>query len=144
MLESSILGLVTLVHRLSSVLLCLSLAAGNAAVCAGWAATPEARMACCTDEESCPMHRDDDAPRSVSGRQLSQAQADTCCASSEREQSNTSNPTLLAAISNAVLGPVTVLSATVPALVVTDGWRTVVPLPQAAVPRYVLLSVFLV
>ena len=90
------------------------------------------------------MHRDDDAPRSVSGRQLSQAQADTCCASSEREQSNTSNPTLLAAISNAVLGPVTVLSATVPALVVTDGWRTVVPLPQAAVPRYVLLSVFLV
>ena len=146
MLESSILGLVTLVHRLSSVLLCLTLAAGNAAVCAGWAATPEARMACCTDEESCPMHRDDDSRNSVSGRQLSQAQADTCCASSEREQSNTSNPnpTLLASISNAVLGPVAVFAATVPALVVTDGWRTVVPLPQAAVPRHVLLSVFLV
>jgi hypothetical protein len=143
MLESSILGMVTFVKRLASVLLCLTTAAGNAAVCAGWAPTPEARMACCTDEESCPMHQDD-SHNSVSPRQLTQAQADNCCASSEREQSNPSNPTFIAAISDAVLGPAVVLAASAPSLVVTDGWRTAVPLPQAAVPRHVLLSVFLV
>ena len=135
--------MVTLVKRLASVLLCLTIAAGNAAVCAGWASTPEARMACCTDEESCPLHQDD-SHNSVSPRPLKQAQADTCCASSEREQSNPSFPTFVAAISNAVLGPVVVLPANSPSLVVTDGWRALVPLPQAAVPRHVLLSVFLV
>jgi hypothetical protein len=140
-LESSILGLVTLVQRLSVVVLCLALIAGNAAVCAGWASTPEARMACCADEESCPMHQGESG---VSGRQLTQAQADSCCASSEREQSNSSNPTLLAVISSAVLGSGITLPAIAPALVISDGWRTASPIPKAAVPRHVLLSVFLV
>jgi hypothetical protein len=142
-LESSILGLVTLVQRLSAIVLCLTLIAGNAAVCAGWAATPEARMACCAEEQSCPMHQRDSG-NSVSGRQLTQAQADSCCASSEREQSNGSNPTLIAAISNAVLGSGITLPASAPALFISDGWRTVSPIPKAAVPRHVLLSVFLV
>jgi hypothetical protein len=143
LLESSILGLVILVQRLSAVVLCLTLIAGNAAVCAGWAATPEARMACCADEESCPMH-EGDSGNSVSGRPLTQAQADSCCASSEREQSNSSDPTLIAAISHAVLGSGITLPASTPALVVSDSWRTVSPIPKAAVARHVLLSVFLV
>jgi hypothetical protein len=90
------------------------------------------------------MHQGDDSGNSVSGRQITQSQADNCCASSEREQSNNTNPTFSAAISNAILGSGVVLPARAPALVVSDGWRTVLPGPTAAVPRHVLLSVFLV
>ena len=89
------------------------------------------------------MHQGD-SPNSVSGRELAQAQADKCCASSEREQSNTSNPTLVAALSNAVLGSGIVLPPSAPAFDVSNNWRTAFPIPKAAVPRHVLLSVFLV
>ena len=62
-----------LLHRLSAVLLCLGLIAGNAAICAGWAAAPEARMACCTDDGNCSMHTRESGD-SGSGRALTQAQ----------------------------------------------------------------------
>ena len=75
---------------------------------------------------------------------LTQAQADSCCASSESDPSNPSSPAFVAATSSAILGPAVVLPAIVPALVLTDAWRTVVPAPAAAVPRHVLLSTFLV
>jgi hypothetical protein len=48
------------------------------------------------------------------------------------------------AITAAVLGVGVILPANVPALVLSDAWRTSVPLPVAPVPRHVLLSVFLV
>jgi hypothetical protein len=131
-----------LVYRLSAVALSLALLAGNAAICAGWMPTPEARMACCTDGE-CPMHKGD-SHRSESERVLTQAQADGCCASSERKNSNQSSPTFVAAITAAVLGVGIVLPADVPALVLSDAWRTSAPLPVAPVPKHVLLSVFLV
>ena len=140
-LESSILGLVTLVQRLSAIVLCLTLIAGNAAVCAGWAPTPEARMACCTEEQSCPMHQGDSG-NSVSGRQLTQAQAERCCSSSERQQSNSSNPALIAAISTPFSGPVSGCRQRPGSSSVTAGEQS--PIPKAAVPRHVLLSVFLV
>jgi hypothetical protein len=127
-----------LVHRFSAVVLCLGLVAGNAAICAGWASTPEARMACCTDGAGCPMHKDDTAAPDV----VTQAQADACCASAERE-SSPSAPTFVAAIWLAVLGPGTALPMTVPALVLSDDWRTVSPPRPVPVPRHVLLSVFL-
>ena len=38
---------VRLVHRLAALVITFGLVAGNAAVCAGWMPTPEARMACC-------------------------------------------------------------------------------------------------
>lgn len=133
---------VGLMHRFAAVVLCLGLAAGNAAVCAGWAATPEARMACCADE-NCPMHkgasRDDGSPQV-----LTQAQADACCASSEREESSATTSTSSADISFAVLGLGVVLPAIVPALVLSDDWRTASPAPTPPVPKHVLLSVFLV
>jgi hypothetical protein len=75
---------------------------------------------------------------------ITQAQADACCAASEREQSSSSNPAAAQAISAAVLGPGVVLPAIAPALVLTDGWRTVAPIHSPPVPRHVLLSVFLV
>lgn len=120
----------------------LALVAGNVALCAGWAATPEARMACCTDGD-CPMHKGESS-KSGSGRVITQAQADTCCASSEHQQSNQSAPTFASVISSAVLGAGVAIPAPVPALVRSDSWRIIAPIPIAPVPRHVLLSVFLV
>jgi hypothetical protein len=120
----------------------MALAAANGAVCAGWLATPEARMACCSEGGECPMHKGD-SHRSGSECVLTQAQADSCCASSERENSSQSSPTFVPGISAAVLGVGMVLPASVPALVLSDAWRMSAPLPVAPVPRHVLLSVFL-
>ena len=129
--------------RFLAVLLTLALAAGQSGVCAGWLPTPEARMACCADEAECPMHKGD-SHRSGSQRVLTQVQADSCCASSEGNKSNQSTPSFVTAITAAVLGVGVVLPANVPALVLSDGWRTSAPIPIAAVPKHVLLSVFLV
>ena len=132
-----------LVQRLAALALTLALMAGNAAVCAGWLPTPEARMACCADGGECPMH-EGASHRSGSERVLTQLQADSCCASSESQKSSQSSPTFVAAITAAILGAGTVLPANVPALVLSDGWRTSAPIPVAPVPKHVLLSVFLV
>ena len=132
----------TLSRQLFSLALAVSISAGNGVVCAGWAPTPEARMACCADS-TCPMHKGD-SQSSASERVISQVQADTCCASAEHKNSNESSPTFVAAISSAVLGTGIALPATVPALVLSDGWRTVAPIPTTHVPKHVLLSVFLV
>ena len=132
-----------LVHRLAVLALAFGLVAGNAAVCAGWMATPEARMACCADEAECPMHKGD-SHRARSERAVTQAQADSCCAAAEGQNANQSNPSFVTAITAAVLGGGVVLPATVPALVLSDAWRTSVPISIAPVPKHVLLSVFLV
>jgi hypothetical protein len=132
-----------LVHRLAALALTFGLMAGNAAICAGWLATPEARMACCSEGHECPMHKDD-SQSSGSGRVLTQAQADSCCASSEQKNSDQSNPSFTTAITAAVLGVGIVLPASVPALVLSDAWRTSAPIPIAPVAKHVLLSVFLV
>jgi hypothetical protein len=131
-----------LVQRLAALALTFGLMAGNAAICAGWMPTAEARMACCADGE-CPMH-EGDSQHSGSGRVLTQMQADSCCASSEGQQSNESNPSLVTAITAAVLGVGAVLPANVPALVLSDARRSSTPIPTAPVPRHILLSVFLV
>ena len=129
-----------LARRLSALVLSLAVAAGNVAVCAGWAATPEARMACCIAGGACPMHGSD----SDSDRLVTQAEADSCCASSEGDDSSQSTPTAAAAISSAVLGPAITLPVSVPALVLKATWRTSVPIPSTPVPKHLLLSVFLV
>ena len=134
---------VRLVQRLAALALTFGLMAGNAAICAGWMPTPEARMACCADGVECPMHKGD-SHRSGSARVLTQAQADSCCASAEGQNSNQSNPSFVTAITAAVLGVGVVLPANVPALVLSDAWRTSAPIPVAPVPKHVLLSVFLV
>jgi hypothetical protein len=134
---------VRLVHRLAAVALTFGLMAGDAAVCAGWLPTAEARMACCADGVECPMHKGD-SHRSESERVITQAQADRCCAAAEGQNSNQSNPSFVTAIPAAVLGVGVVLPANVPALVLSDAWRTSAPIPVAPVPKHVLLSVFLV
>jgi hypothetical protein len=132
-----------LLRRLSAVFITLGLLAGNAAVCTGWLATPEARMACCAEGGDCPMHKGD-SHSSGSARILTQALADSCCASAEGQNSNQSNPSSVSAITAAVLGVGVILPANVPTLVLSDAWRTSAPIPVAPVPKHVLLSVFLV
>jgi hypothetical protein len=134
---------VRLVHRFAALALTFGLVAGNAAVCAEWLATPEARLACCSDGVECPMHKGD-SHRSGSERVLTQAQADSCCAAAEGQSSNQSNLSFVTAITAAVLGLGVVLPANVPALVLSDAWRMSAPIPIAPVPKHVLLSVFLV
>jgi hypothetical protein len=136
---------VALVRHLSAVLLAFALVVANVGTCPGWEATPDARMACC-EKGVCPM-RDagaKGAKDSKSGHALTQAQADGCCASSEREESDSSNSTVLVTISSAVLGDGVTLPASIPSLVLRERGRAAAPLPTPPVPRHVLLSVFLV
>jgi hypothetical protein len=140
---SSILEVVDLAHHVSAVLLCFGLIAGNAAaVCAGWLPTPEARMACCTGDGPCPMHKSESDEQSAK-RAISQAQADGCCASSERDESAPSSPSFLLTVAlSIVTSPVPfVVPQTGPAL---EAWRTVVPIPATHVSKHLLLSVLLV
>jgi hypothetical protein len=131
------------VRRLAALALTFGLMAGNAAICAGWMPSPEARMACCAEGAECPMHKGG-SDRSGSQRVLTQVQADSCCASAEGQRSNQSNPSFVTATTAAVLGVGVVLPANVPALVLSDAWRTSAPIPIGPVPKHVLLSVFLV
>ena len=140
---ASILESMGLIHRLFAVLVSFGLIAGHAAMCAGWAATAEERMACCAEGANCPMHKGE-SHHSASGNVLTQAEADRCCAWSEGEDSRTSTPPFVAAVSLALSGPGTVLPLSVPDLVLSDGWRTASPIPITAVPKHLLLSVFLV
>ena len=100
-------------------------------------------MSCCIESSDCPMHKEG-AHHSRGTNLVTQAQADSCCASSGSHHSNQSSPTSVALISSLVLGSGVVVPAPAPALVLSDGWRTVAPIPLATVPKHVLLSVFLV
>ena len=127
--------------RLSVALLTLALAAGQAGVCAGWMATPEARMACCSDDGPCPMHKSEseDGPTRV----VSQAEADRCCAASEHEDSTPSQSNAAFFVTLAVaLSPIPGLLPAPEAH--ADIWRASVPIPASHVPKHLLLSVFLV
>jgi hypothetical protein len=89
------------------------------------------------------MHKSD-IHESGTQRVVTQAEADRCCASPEREHSNQASPTFVVAISSAVLGPGILVPVTVPPLVLSSAGRTVSPIPIASIPKHVLLSVFLV
>jgi hypothetical protein len=128
---------------MSAVLLCLGLVAGNApVVCAGWLATPEARMACCIGDGSCPMHTSESDGQGAN-RVISQAEADRCCASSERDESTPSSPSfVLTGAPALVTSPVPFVAPQIG--LALEAWRTVVPIPATRVSKHLLLSVLLV
>lgn len=128
-------------NRLSVVFLTLALVAGQAGVCAGWMATPEARMACCSDDGPCPMHKsdaEDDEPKRV----VSQAEADRCCAASEQDDSAPAptGPAFSATLAVALSPLPAFLPQPESHMSIS---RRSVPIPTAHVLRHVLLSVFL-
>ena len=128
-------------RRVSAVLLVLALAGFNSGLCAGWAPTPDARMACCTVGDTCPMHASDTHPHGQP-QAVTQSEADSCCAASE--QGNTtpsSSPFVLHAAIALADAPVELVA---PASLPLAASRSTVPLPGASVPKHVLLSVFLV
>ena len=128
-------------RRLSAVLLTLALAAGPAGVCAGWMSSPEARMACCSDDGACPMHRSEseDGPAGI----VTQADADRCCAASQQDDSAPPPTGPAFTVTPAVaLIPLPALLPQPESHVSIS--RASVPIPAAHVPKHVLLSVFLV
>jgi hypothetical protein len=128
-------------NRLAVVAVLIVLPTSAWAQCAGWQSTAEARMECCAHEEQCPMHKGTGG--SVAERTVTQQEADTCCARSERVPSTPS--------SSSQIAPVTfVVVSTPPAVLLPDvavlatHWESSVPIAASPVPRHVLLSVFLV
>jgi hypothetical protein len=122
----------------------LVLTLGLCAPCAGWLSSAEARLSCCTADGGCPMHPSE-SPGAGGRPRLSQADADSCCAASERTgvasiESSGSILTAAMAYGRDARGLETVPSP--------SSWeRDVRPLEPAApgpVPRHLLLSVFLV
>ena len=133
---------VSVIRRLAALMSVLTLCVGNVAVCAGWQGTPEARMACCMNGPSCPMHESESHHRG-SAHQVTQAQADSCCAAGERNDAATSQTTFVSTgtVALGVASVPVVVAAIVPAL---QQWRAYIPLPVSPVPKHLLLSVLLV
>jgi hypothetical protein len=132
----------SLSRRGASVLIVLALAVASPAVCAGWMPMPEDRMACCTGEGTCPMHPAETA-RHDSEHALSQADADRCCAASERDDSAPAPLNLTpAAAAPLAIDPIPIVMADISAR--ADLWRTSVPIPATRIPRHLLFSVLLV
>lgn len=126
-------------RHVSALLLTIALAAGNVALCAGWLATPEARMACCSEGASCPMH----TQHQGSEQGISQAEADSCCAASERGDAAPLSSSFVLSVSLAVIpSPVPFV---LPELATSlAAWRPPVPVPRGHIPKHLLLSVLLV
>jgi len=136
-------GVRSFLRRVLAASLGLMLTAGPVGLCAAVTPTPEARMACCADSDTCPMH-DGSSHSSESHHQPSQSQADQCCVASERDTPNQSMPMTVAGPATPVLDASVLLPLHVPTLVRTDAWRTATPLLATPVPRHLLLTVFLV
>ncbi|HJZ74013.1 MAG TPA: hypothetical protein VKE51_19875 [Vicinamibacterales bacterium] len=129
-------------RRIAAVVAILALGAGKVGVCAGWQATPEARMACCMSGASCPMHKSEGHDHS-SKNGVSQAQADSCCAASAQRTESTSPGSTFAASGVIALMPAAVFSSPMTVLSAQE-WRAPVPPLVSSVPKHLLLSVFLV
>jgi len=129
----------SLLRRVASVACLLALAQSAVAQCAGWQATPAARLQCCQDG-ACPLHH---RAGGVSRAQLTQAAADDCCARSQRHESSPSGTPFAATMTLAVLQPLPpVVLSLAPAMPLSAPWET--PSPPAHVPKHLLLSVLLV
>jgi hypothetical protein len=133
---------VTTVRRLAAIVAVLALCAGNVAVCAGWQATPEARMACCTDDAECPMRKSEGHDHSPNTA-LSQAQADSCCAASTQRRDSPAAGSPFASSGAITLVPVVAVVAPTTAALPQE-WRALAPLPVSTIPKHLLLSVLIV
>jgi hypothetical protein len=128
----------SVLRRVASVVCVLAFSQSAIALCAGWQASPEARMRCCQDG-ACPLHHHEHG----FSTQITQAAADDCCAQSPRHESNPSKVAFASTITFAVLqARPPVLLSLAPAPLLSAPWET--PSPPTHVPKHLLLSVFLV
>jgi hypothetical protein len=130
-------------RRTAALAVAITLGAAGWAECAGWQATPEARMACCSGSGDCPMHGSTESGAG-SARDVTQAQADSCCAASDTNDSTPSPGVFSLALSAALVTSTLTTLAPIAAPSSFEAWRTHVPLPAGHVPKHVLLSVFLI
>jgi hypothetical protein len=130
-----------LLPRVVSAIVALVLTAGGVSLCAGWEATADARMACCTKRSACAMRR---GTADSKATRVTQAQADACCATADRPESTPSSTAIV------VHPPLVSVAALVVALASTTtlepewGSATSPPGFRIGVPRHLLLSVFLI
>lgn len=133
-----------LVRRVAALVLTLALGAAGWAECAGWQATPEARMACCSRTGDCPMHGSTE-PGAGSEKVVTQAQADSCCAASDTNDATPSAGAFSLSLSGALVpSTFSTLAPMMAPPAAFAAWRTQLPLPLGQVPKHVLLSVFLI
>ena len=132
-----------LFRRTAAFVVALTLVGAGWAECAGWQASPEARMACCLGSADCPMHGSTE-PGASSDRVVTQAQADSCCAASDPGDSTPSAVVFSLTLSAALVPSTLSTLAPITAPPAFDAWRTHVPIPIGQVPKHVLLSVFLI
>ena len=130
-----------LARRLGAIALVLFISGGDAALCAGWEVTAEARMACCLSG-ACSMHQSHQYG-SDSADTVSQAEADICCVASESADPTPTSPVFAMVLPSAI--PVQQLFAFVsPLIVMADATREPIPLSGSVVPKHLLFSLFLI
>lgn len=137
-------GVLRPARHLVVLVLTLLVAVGNAAVCAGWQGSAEARMACCTGPGGCPMHAhgSDDQTGSTPSA-LSQAQADGCCASSESDDAPQTSQGIAWSWTPALVVPFVLADPGLDVRQQPVRAQISRPPPARAVPRHLLLAVFL-
>ena len=128
-----------ILQRLLASALSVLLFAGSGAVCAGWAPTPEGRMECCVDG-NCPMHRRERETDKIS---VTQAQADSCCASSEDIPASEVGIRFGSMTVALPVDPGLLVLVAVPLPLRDGAWHSP-PVPIDPVPKHVLFSVYLV
>jgi hypothetical protein len=130
-----------MIRRVAAMAAVLTLSLGNVALCAGWQPAPEARMACCHDDASCPTHTPE-SHGSGSKRHVTQTQADNCCAASERNDPGTAGVSLVASATFA-LAPASITVVVNPKAPARQRSRVFVS-PASSIRKHLLLSVLLV
>ena len=130
----------TSLRRIAVVVLTVGLVAGAWRPCAGWEATAEARMSCCTRKSACSKHK---VANHAAQEALSQSGADACCAISERQDA--SQPSLTVVLPP-TLAPLVGLFAEPPSIPArwVDRHRPPPLLASRELPRHLLLSVFVI
>jgi hypothetical protein len=117
------------------------LSVGPVALCAGWQATSEARMACCVEGMACSMHTSED--ESTGTRTVSQAEADSCCAAGEPDDASPTAPSL-AAMTAMASNAAPILLPPPPPISRAVSLNDPAPARDHGVSRHLLLSVFII
>jgi len=126
-------------RRIAAIALTAGLLTGAWRPCAGWQATAEARMSCCVRKAACAMHKaSEDGPAAT----VRQAEADRCCAASERPDAYQPPP---AVIAPPIVTPLVGRFAERPSVPMRGiVWHGPPPLASRQLPTHLLLSVFLI